>query len=169
VSRQKCTVPETTHDTKTGNTLSRQKKSQKRVSWQKKLGEAEVLFVIFLMIFGAAYTAQEKCRVRPFFYTKLGQTIWAGLALEARRSPLPGATERSQVSDTSAQVQRRSGVGRPGLSAVEPRLDPVSETAKLGPRSTTEIVWGRASGAWFCFFFTLFRLDLVIARSRTSR
>jgi hypothetical protein len=44
VSRQKCTVPKTTHDTKTENTLSRQKKSETRVA-AEKLGEAEVLFV----------------------------------------------------------------------------------------------------------------------------
>jgi hypothetical protein len=44
VSWQKCTVPETTHDTKTGNTLSRQKKSETRVT-AEKLGEAKVLFV----------------------------------------------------------------------------------------------------------------------------
>jgi hypothetical protein len=44
VSRQKCTVPETTHDTKTGNTLSWQKKSETRVA-AEKLDEAEVLFV----------------------------------------------------------------------------------------------------------------------------
>jgi hypothetical protein len=44
VSRQKCTVPETTHDTKTGNTLSRQKKLETRVA-AEILGEAEVLFV----------------------------------------------------------------------------------------------------------------------------
>jgi hypothetical protein len=44
VSRQKCTVPKTTHDTKTENTLSRQKKSE-TLGAAKKLGEAEVLFV----------------------------------------------------------------------------------------------------------------------------
>jgi hypothetical protein len=44
VSLQKCTVPETTHDMKTGNTLLRQKKSETLVA-AEKLGEAEVLFV----------------------------------------------------------------------------------------------------------------------------
>jgi hypothetical protein len=44
VSRQKCTVPETTHNTKTGNTLSRQKKSE-TLGMAEKLGEAKVLFV----------------------------------------------------------------------------------------------------------------------------
>jgi hypothetical protein len=59
VSRQKCTVPKTTHDTKTGNTLSRQKKVENACRG-RKLSEAEVLFVgIFFDDFGAAYTAQE--------------------------------------------------------------------------------------------------------------
>jgi hypothetical protein len=44
VSRQKCTVPKTTHDAKTGNTLLWQKKSETLVA-AEKLGEAKVLFV----------------------------------------------------------------------------------------------------------------------------
>jgi hypothetical protein len=48
VSRQKCIVSETTHDTKTGNTLSRQKKVGNACRG-RKLSEAKVLFVIFFL------------------------------------------------------------------------------------------------------------------------
>jgi hypothetical protein len=66
VSRQKCMVPETTHDTKTGNTLSRQKKSETRVA-AKNLARPRYCLSDFFYDFGAAYTAQEMQRTSPFF------------------------------------------------------------------------------------------------------
>jgi hypothetical protein len=47
--------------------LSRQKKSETRVT-AEKLGEAEVLFAFFVD-FGAEYTVQERCSVRPPFFS----------------------------------------------------------------------------------------------------
>jgi hypothetical protein len=169
VSRQKLTASKTTHDNEYRIHAVTAEKRQKCVSRQKTLRCRSIVCLSFFDL-GATCTVQSNCSIRPLFFfftfTKLGQTTWAGLVLEAIRSPLPGATERSQVSETSARAQRRSGVGRPGLSAAEPRLNPVSERAKPGPRSTTEMVWARASGAWFHFFFG--RSDLLIARSSTS-
>jgi hypothetical protein len=69
VSRQKCTVPETTHDTKTGNMLSRQKKVGNACRG-RKLSEAEVLCVgiFFLMIF-VRRILRKRCSERPLFFT----------------------------------------------------------------------------------------------------
>jgi hypothetical protein len=95
------------------------KKSQKCVSWQKKLGEAEVLFVFFLMIFGAAYTAQEKCSVRPFFLYKtgpnyLGRSGTRGQTVSApgRYRAIPGQRyQRSSAEEVWGRATRTERCG----------------------------------------------------------
>jgi hypothetical protein len=71
VSRQKCTAPETTPDTKTGNTLSRQKKVGNACRGRKTWRGQSIVFLIFFDDFGAAYTAQKICSVRPLFFVFL--------------------------------------------------------------------------------------------------
>jgi hypothetical protein len=72
--RQKCTVPETHYH-------GREKKSETRVATEK-LGEAEVLFVVFLFFWCGIYCAREMQRTShffPFFYKRQ-----LGLGLGAR-------------------------------------------------------------------------------------
>jgi hypothetical protein len=75
VSRQKCTVPETTHDMKTRNTLSRQKKSETRVAAEKNLARPKYCLSEFFFRCGV-YCARDAADV-PFFCLFLTNENWA--------------------------------------------------------------------------------------------
>jgi hypothetical protein len=151
VSRQRFTASDTTHDGEKRIQTITTEKRRKRVSRQETWRSRRII-CLFLT------------------FPKLGSLGAGGQTLSApwrQRADLRASEEcgrRSTPDSLRAGALGpgdrfffdwiRSASGTGGLWIDRPARSR-ERTAMPGPRSTTEMVWGRASGAWFRFFYSI--------------